>query len=136
MDMFHSFEKDQDPNSDTRIAITQAYSLTGKAKLNSVKEYILELLENDIKLLIFAHHRVILDGIEQALKDKKIKNIRIDGLISKEVRHDNVTQFQQDPSIRAAVLSITAAGVGLTLTAASTVVFAELHWTPGIMVQA
>ena len=44
--------------------------------------------------------------------------------------------FQSNPQIRVGLLSMTAAGVGLTLTAASTVIFAELHWTPGVLAQA
>jgi len=51
-------------------------------------------------------------------------------------RQESVRRFQEDPDVSVAVLSVTAAGTGLTLTAASTVVFAELHWTPGIMIQA
>ena len=35
-----------------------------------------------------------------------------------------------------AILSITAASTGLTLTAADTVIFAELYWTPATMLQA
>lgn len=39
-------------------------------------------------------------------------------------------QFQKNPDLRVALLSITAAGVGITLTAAHTVVFVELSFTP------
>jgi SWI/SNF-related matrix-associated actin-dependent regulator of chromatin subfamily A-like protein 1 len=52
------------------------------------------------------------------------------------LRQDQITAFQTDPSVRVALLGITAAGVAVTLTAASTVWFAELFWTPAIMIQA
>jgi len=49
---------------------------------------------------------------------------------------ESKAQFQTDEATRVAVLSITACGQGLTLTAAHTVVFAELYWVPGQMIQA
>ena len=52
------------------------------------------------------------------------------------MRHERVTSFQSDPKIRAAILSITAASQGITLTAASIIVFAELTWTPSLLNQA
>ena len=39
--------------------------------------------------------------------------------------------LQENANCRVALLSITAAGAGITLTAANLVVFAELSWTPG-----
>ena len=50
-------------------------------------------------------------------------------------RQKLVDQFQTDSAIRVAILSITAAGTGLTLTAATTVVIAELHWTAAALLQ-
>jgi hypothetical protein len=46
-----------------------------------------------------------------------------------------VTRFQQDPSVVVGLVSIKAGGVGLTLTAADTVVFAELDWNPTDLMQ-
>lgn len=41
----------------------KCYSLTGKAKIKAIIDYIDDLLENDIKFLFFAHHTEVLDEI-------------------------------------------------------------------------
>lgn len=58
--------------------------------------------------------------------------IRIDGKTPGEVRQNYVNKFQTKDSVKVAILSITAANTGLTLTAAQLVVFAELFWNPGV----
>lgn len=92
--------------------------------------------ENGGKLLVFAHHMAVLDGLQATCARARVGFIRIDGKVPGLERQKLVNQFQNDPAIKVAVLGLTAAGQGLTLTAASTVVFAELHWTPGVLVQA
>lgn len=44
--------------------------------------------------------------------------------------------YQGNEKCRVAVLSVLAAGCGLTLTKATAVVFAELYWNPGMLLQA
>lgn len=39
----------------------RCYMLSAIAKLNSVKEYISQILENDVKIIVFAHHKIIMD---------------------------------------------------------------------------
>uniref|UniRef100_A0A0R0FIC7 SWI/SNF-related matrix-associated actin-dependent regulator of chromatin subfamily A-like protein 1 n=1 Tax=Glycine max TaxID=3847 RepID=A0A0R0FIC7_SOYBN len=78
----------------------------------------------------------VLDYIGTVIEKKKVGCIRIDGGTPAASRQQLVTDFQEKDAIKAAVLSIKAGGVGLTLTAASTVIFAELSWTPGDLIQA
>eukprot|EP00976_Prorocentrum_cordatum_P047070 950575-Prorocentrum_minimum.AAC.1 len=93
------------------------------------------MLEQKVKFLLFAHHRCLLDGLEGALRGKRVRYMRIDGATPSAQRHENVKMFQSDPDLQVALLSVTAAGQGITLTAAANVVFAELHWTPAVLAQ-
>lgn len=77
----------------------------------------------------------------QSSRTEKIDNesgpvVIITGETSLSARDTAVRRFQSDPNVKVFIGSIMAAGVGLTLTAASTVIFAELDWVPGNVTQA
>jgi len=62
--------------------------------------------------------------------------VKVDGSVSSINRDKAVQEFQNNPEIKLFVGNIKAAGTGLTLTAASSVAFLELPWTPGDLEQA
>ncbi|XP_042437725.1 SWI/SNF-related matrix-associated actin-dependent regulator of chromatin subfamily A-like protein 1 isoform X1 [Zingiber officinale] len=116
--------------------INKIFNDSAEAKVPAVLDYLGTVIEAGCKFLIFAHHQHMIDAIHQFLLKKKVGCIRIDGGTPPTSRQAFVADFQEKDSIKAAVLSIRAGGVGLTLTAASTVIFAELSWTPGDIIQA
>ncbi|CAH2036084.1 unnamed protein product [Thlaspi arvense] len=116
--------------------INKIYTDSAEAKIPAVLDYLGTVLEAGCKFLVFAHHQSMLEALHQFLKKKKVGCIRIDGNTPASSRQALVSDFQGNDEIKAAVLSIRAAGVGITLTAASTVIFAELAWTPGDLIQA
>lgn len=132
------------PDSSSRKAVlNEMYCLTGQAKIQIVVDMLKLWLDDPTKgkLCIFAHHISVLDAIgrEAGLSldpESENKCIRIDGSTSPKARQEYINTFQSDPSVRIALLGITAAGVAVTLTACSTVWFAELFWTPALMIQA
>ena len=70
-------------------------------------------------------------------KNRKGASIaRVDGRVTLEERQEAVDRFQNDPRCRVFIGQTTAAGVGITLTAASTVAFVESDWVPGKLTQA
>ncbi|XP_069769218.1 SWI/SNF-related matrix-associated actin-dependent regulator of chromatin subfamily A-like protein 1 isoform X1 [Narcine bancroftii] len=118
-------------------ALIVFYNRTGEAKVRSIVEYVMDLIRSGReKFLVFGHHRLVLDALCTALEEKRIEFIRIDGSTSSSDRQSLSDQFQCSQSCCVAVLSITAANMGLTLSSAGLVVIAELFWNPGTLFQA
>ena len=122
--------------SQKRSALLNFFSETAVAKRPAVVDYVSELMENRVKVLIFAHHKVVMNALCDSLDSKGHQYIRIDGLTAGEDRLSLCNEFQNDPSVLAAVLSVTAANTGINLTSANIVVFTELYWNPGVLIQA
>ena len=93
-------------------------------------------LEKVEKLVIFAHHAEVLDQLAHACLARGVRFIRIDGVTDVKQKHAFCSEFARNPAVQVALLSITAAGTGLSFIAAHTCVFAEISWVPSDMLQA
>ncbi|CAN8298649.1 unnamed protein product [Cochlearia groenlandica] len=128
-----------------------SYQQLGVAKLSAFREwlslhplisgsdYTPEEISGDAsstKMVIFAHHHKVLDGIQEFICDKGIGFVRIDGMTLPRDRQLAVQSFQFSNEVKVAIIGIEAGGVGLDFSAAQNVVFLELPKTPSLMLQA
>jgi SWI/SNF-related matrix-associated actin-dependent regulator 1 of chromatin subfamily A len=105
----------------------------GVAKVPFVIGHLENLLEETDKIVVFAHHHDVLNAIYDHFKDVAVIAT---GQESQKERDEAVQKFQNNTDTKLFVASTLAMGVGITLTASSTVVFAEMEWRPGDMFQA
>ncbi|KAM8856911.1 SWI/SNF-related matrix-associated actin-dependent regulator of chromatin subfamily A-like protein 1 [Synchiropus picturatus] len=129
--------KDHHNKMEEKAALLLFYNHTADAKLQAIMEYISDMLEcGREKFLVFAHHKLVLDHVTSELVKKNVDHIRIDGTTPSAERQRLCDKFQLSTSTCVAVLSITAANMGLTLHSADLVIFGELFWNPGVLIQA
>lgn len=105
----------------------------GVAKVPFVIGHLESLLEEVDKIVVFGHHHDVLNAIYDHFKDVAVIAT---GQESQKERDEAVQRFQNNATTKLFVASALAMGVGITLTASSIVVFAEMEWRPGDMFQA
>ena len=114
-----------------KCIISELFGLTAEAKCSAMQLLVKDTMQTGNQFLVFCYHKTLMDAIEEACDGKAM---RIDGDTPTEKRHEYVKDFQEG-KYQVAVLSMLAAGTGITLTAASHVIFAELYWVPGVLMQ-
>ena len=115
--------------------ISELFVATSTAKCEAIARWVIDALQEGRSFIFFGYHQVVLDAVEEAVSGK-YNYMRIDGSTPAARRQANVETFQTDKTMRIAILSIMAAGTGVTLTRVSECVFGELYWVPGVMIQA
>lgn len=108
----------------------------GQAKAQLAADYAAQLQRSVGKVVFFAKHIDVMDQAEAHFAASGIRYVSIRGDQTTPARQQSIDDFNEDESVGIAVCSLTAAGVGLNLQAASNVVLAELSWTAAEQTQA
>ena len=97
------------------------------AKLDALSDILDTMLAEDKKLVIMARFVPELNDIQKLLEKKNIGYASVRGGISD--RAEEIRKFQEDADCCVFIGQIAAAGLGITLTAASTMVFYSLDYS-------
>lgn len=100
-------------------------SLATKGKIAQAVDFIRTFLDSGKKLIVFCSLHEVVDELQKVFP----RAVTVTGSDSAVNKQASVDAFQNNPNVQLIICSIKAAGVGLTLTAASDVAFIELAWT-------
>lgn len=100
-------------------------SLATRGKIAQAVDFIRTFLDSGKKLIVFCSLHEIVDELKKMFP----RAVTVTGRDSAVNKQASVDAFQNNTNVQLIICSIKAAGVGLTLTAASDVAFIELAWT-------
>lgn len=106
---------------------------TGKIKANRVKEMIQDILDGGEKVVVFSDYIDIAKNIHDYFGDASVLHT---GSMDINDKQESVDTFQEKKHIKVFSGMIIASGAGLTLTAASKLIFLGFAWSPSDMEQA
>lgn len=109
-------------------------TITESAKMDRLEELVEEIAAVGQKAIIYSQWETMTEVMRKRLK--VYKPAYITGAVKSEDRMAEVKRFQQDPECRVIIGTIGAMGTGLTLTAATNVIFLDEPWNRALKDQA
>ena len=91
--------------------------------------------ENEFPLVVWVHHAEVANAIAEQMEELEVPYGMIVGGVSDKKRNEAVDKYQAG-ELRVMIASLTAAGVGVTLTRGCDALFVETDWTPANVTQA
>jgi len=124
-----SFERDDDPNSMQKEAISRVRHALGIAKAKAAAQYITYLVKTvgTGPVVAFYIHREVKNILLQCLKDQNLRSDYIDGSNSHNAQH--YQDRHQNGELDVLLVQTRSGGAGLTLTRGNRVVVVEYPWT-------
>jgi SWI/SNF-related matrix-associated actin-dependent regulator 1 of chromatin subfamily A len=105
----------------------------GMRKIKAASEFISDLLQSGEPVVVFAHHKDVVHGLVEELKDHK--PVVVVGDTPSAKRTENIAAFQSGHT-KVIVGNIAAMSEGVDLSAADTIVFVECTWSTSALEQA
>lgn len=97
------------------------------AKFDAIDDIIDEAVNEDKKIVVIARFVAEIKAIQKLLESKKLRYSVVMGEIRN--REKQITEFQNNPDVKVFIGQIATAGLGITLTAASTMIFYSLDYS-------
>lgn len=102
------------------------------AKVGMCVEHIKGLLEDEKKVVVFAHHRDVVLRLTEEFPNAAV----VVGGMTAKAKDEKVVSFQNSETCNVFIGNILAAGQGINLSVANVACFVELSWVPSEMDQA
>ncbi len=122
-----------DKSSSYQRAIESERQVAGMSKLKHIVEFVNEVMETDESIVVFCHHKAMHKLLHEKLSEHNPSSIIGGQTLS--VRDNEIDRFQKGKT-KLMIAGLRAGNVGINLTKARYVIFAELDWSPAIHRQA
>lgn len=119
--------------AETLVKLNELRMLTSEGKINHTKERIQELIDIGEKVVVFSSFNNPLNTLKKIFDEESVLVI---GSVPDTERQIAIEKFQNDSNKKIFFGGMLSANMGITLTAASTVIFIDFDWTPENMRQA